>query len=126
MTAMRLVGNGHKVPPHARVQEDPGEYLIELDVSDFTESELTIDVLGPLVTVRGDQLETKEDEGLAFRLRERLEESFRLPDDVAIDRIKAFYEHGTLELHAPRRPLRPHTVAIEHKFSLVNPDAAAC
>jgi HSP20 family molecular chaperone IbpA len=126
MTGMRSVGNGHKLPPHARVQEDPGEYLIELDVSDFTEPELTVTVLGPLVAVRGDQLETEEDEGLAFRLHERLEESFRLPDDAVLERIKAFYEHGTLELHAPRKPLVPHTVAIEHKFSLVNPNAAAC
>lgn len=126
MGAMRLVGNGHKLPPHARLQEDPDEYLVELDVSDFTESELTLTVLGRLVTVRGNQLETKEDEGLAFRLHERLEESFRVPDDAAIDRLAAFYQHGTLELHAPRRPLVPHTVAIEHKFSLVNPDAAAC
>ena len=43
MAAMRAVGNGHQLPAHANVREDSGEYLIELDVSDFTESELTIE-----------------------------------------------------------------------------------
>ena len=40
MAAMRAVGNGHKLPPHARVREAEGEYMIKLDVSDFTEREL--------------------------------------------------------------------------------------
>ena len=126
MAVMRTVGNGHTLPPHARVRADTGEYVIELDVSDFTESELTIEALGPVVTVRGDQLAAKGDEGLAFRLHERLEESFRLPDDAEPEQMKAFYKHGTLELHAPRAPLARHAVPIERNPYLVHPDAEAC
>ena len=125
MTPMRTVGNGH-MPPHARVDRNESEYLIELDVSDFTESELTVGTLGPVVTVHGDQLETHDDRGVPFRLHERLEETFRLPDDAVIDRTEAFYEHGTLELHVPRRTLAPHAVRIERKPSIVNPDATPC
>ena len=65
MTAMRTVGNGH-MPPHARVDRSESEYLIELDVSDFTDSELTVGTLGPVVTVLGDQLESEEDDGVPF------------------------------------------------------------
>lgn len=125
MTTMRTVGNGH-MPPHARVDRSESEYLIELDVSDFTGSELTVGTLGPVVTVLGDQLESEEDDGVPFRLHERLQESFRLPDDAVVDHAEAFYEHGTLELHVPRRALAPHGVRIERKPSLVNPDATPC
>ncbi len=127
MAAMRAVGNGHKLPPHARVREADGDYLIELDVSDFTERELSIEALGPRLTVRGDQLETAEDDGMPFRLHERLEESFRLPDDADVDRIKASYKHGTLRIRAPRTRLEPCRVPIEPApFQLVNPRAEAC
>jgi HSP20 family molecular chaperone IbpA len=126
MTAMRAVGNGHQLPPHASVREEPGEYVILLDVSDFTERELKVEALGPRLTVRGDQLETSEDGGKAFRLHERLEESFRLPDDADADRIRVFYKHGTLEIHARRTRLAPRLLPIEHPSFHVHPDAEAC
>lgn len=125
MAVMRSPGNGRTLPPHANVREDASEYVIKLDVSDFTESELTIETLGPVVTVRGDQLESAEDEGKVFCLHERLEESFRLPDDAAPDRVRAFFEHGTLELHARRRHLASHAVRVEPRGRLINPDASA-
>lgn len=125
MAAMRAVGAGHILPPHASVREDPSEYLIQLDVSDFTENELTVERVGPRLTVRGDQQETAEDKGEAFRLHERLEESFRLPDDADADRTKAVYTHGTLEIHVRRKPLTLRVVPIERQY-LVNPIAKGC
>ena len=35
MASMRTVGDGHRLPAHASVRADEGEYLVELDVSDF-------------------------------------------------------------------------------------------
>jgi HSP20 family molecular chaperone IbpA len=127
MAAMRAVGTGHRLPAHANVREDGREYVIELDVSDFLESELVIDVVGPRVTVHGDQVQEQDEETVAFRLQERLEESFRLPDDADPGLMKAFYAHGTLELHVPRREIEPRRVPIEHRSPFVgNPDAQAC
>jgi HSP20 family molecular chaperone IbpA len=126
MAAMRAVGNGHQLPAHANVREEPIQYVIELDVADFTEAELSVQALGPRLTVRGDQLETVDDDGKAFRLHERLEETFRLPDDAVADEIKVFYKHGTLEIRAPRTHLEPRQLAIEHASYLVNPDAEPC
>ena len=127
MAVMRTVGNGHSLPQHARVREDGGKYVVELDVSDFTPHELTVEVLGRVVTIRGEQTETAEDEGRAFRLHERLTESFRLPDDADADRLTARYRHGVLELYAHRRELVPVEVQVEFgPTHVVNPDAAAC
>ena len=126
MAAMRAVGNGHQLPAHANVREENGDYVIELDVADFTESELSVEAFGPRLMVRGDQLETVEDDGKAFRLHERLEESFRLPDDADADQIEVFYMHGTLEIRAPRTRLEPRRLPIEHPSYRINPNAEAC
>jgi HSP20 family molecular chaperone IbpA len=124
MAVMRPVGNGHQLPPHAHVRTDATEYVISLDVSDFTEEELAIELLGPHVTVRGDQRETDGDEAKAFHLHERLEESFRLPDDAVSEQLQVFFEHGTLELHVPRKRLVPRLVAVERKpIGLIHAEA---
>jgi len=47
MAAMRTVGVGHRPSAHANVREDASEYVIELEVSDFLESELAIEAVGP-------------------------------------------------------------------------------
>jgi HSP20 family protein len=120
---MQAVGY-HQRPPHARVRETDTHYLIELDVADFTEAELSVVALGPVLTIRGDQLAIPGDEAKAFRIHERLEESFRLPDDSDLDDIHVLYKHGVLELRVPRLALAPHRLPIERRpASVINPDA---
>lgn len=126
MAFMRAVGNGHQHPAHASVRDEDGEYVVELDVADFTESELEVEALGRQVTVRADQVETPEDDGKAFRLHERLEESFRLPDDADAGATRVFFNHGTLEIHVPRTVLEPRRLPIEHFSYLSNPNAEPC
>lgn len=127
MGVMRAVGTGHRPPANAKVSADAREYVIELDVSDFLESELEVELVGAHITVRGDQSPDPGDDGIPFRLQERLEESFRLPDDVDTDRIRVWYGHGTLEIRAPRSRLESRTVPIEHRSPLVgSPDAVPC
>jgi HSP20 family molecular chaperone IbpA len=121
---MKAVGNGHQLPAHANVRDELGEYIVELDVADFTEQELTVEVVGWTITVRGDQLGNPGDAGRAFLLHERLEESFRLPDDADPDHTRVYFNHGTLELHTPRvRDLEPRLLTIERSPGLVNPHA---
>jgi HSP20 family protein len=127
MGVMRSVGTGHRLPASAKVRADAREYVVELDVSDFLESELDVELVGTRITVCGNQSQDPGDDGIPFRLQERLEESFRLPDDVDTDRIKVWYGHGTLEIRAPRSRLEPRTVPIEHRSPYVgNPDAVPC
>jgi HSP20 family protein len=126
MTAMHATGSSRRLPPHVHLQERDDEYLVDLDVSDFTEQELEVEVQGTTVTVRGNQKETEGDDTLPFRLHERLEESFRLPDDADAAAVRAFYEDGTLGIHAPRRPIAPRLVPIEHERWRFNPNAEAC
>ena len=127
MAVMRAVGTGHRPTGRANVRDDGDEYVIELDCSDFLERELAVDVVGLCVTVHGDQVQEPDDDNVALRLHERLEESFRLPDDALADRMKVFYAHGALEIHVPHTTLEPRRVPIEHRSPYVgNPDAGPC
>jgi HSP20 family molecular chaperone IbpA len=132
MSAMPMVGPrrgppphaGRELPPHASVSEEPGEYLIELDVSDFALGDLTVEVVGSRLVVQGEQL-GDEDGIKPFALQERLEETMRLPDDADPQRIRAIYKHGTLELHVRRRKIPRHSVPIERDY-LINPTPQGC
>jgi HSP20 family molecular chaperone IbpA len=122
---MRTVGPRQEPTKHARLRESDSLYVIELDVPDFTKAELSVEALGPCITVRGDQQETESDKGKAFRIHERLEESFRLPDDADVDQIHVHYKHGVLVLRVPRLPLAPRALPIEPRPTslLLDPDA---
>ena len=127
MLPMRRVGTGHDVSARARVQREVDEYVIELDVAEFKSDELSIETLGPSLTVRGDQHELIGDEGKPFRVRERLEESFRLPDDADTHRISSLRKGGVLEIRAPRLTLEAHPLQIAHNEGhVLNPDAEPC
>jgi HSP20 family molecular chaperone IbpA len=125
VVAMRGVGYRHQLPPHAHVRETDEQYVIELDVSDFTRAELSVEALGPYITVRGDQLAVPGDEGKAFRIHERLEESFRLPDDADPDLVNVYFKHGVLEICVRRMHLEPRRLPIERRRSglILDPDA---
>ena len=71
MSALATIEPSRQLPPHASVHEEPGEYLIEFDVSDFVLGELSVDVVGSSLVVRGEQLED-DDSHKPFSLRERL------------------------------------------------------
>jgi HSP20 family protein len=103
MTTMQRVGLARGLPPHANVTELDDEYVIELEVSDFAEPELTVELERGVVTVRGEQRETDAEAHEPFRLRERLVESFHLPEGVEPCGVAAYFEHGVLEIHAPKR-----------------------
>lgn len=125
MSAMRTMGLAPILPPNARVDQSKDEYVVHLAVPGFALEELEIDVAGRIVTVCGDQRQTGVDAG-PFRLHERLEERFELPEDVDAARVSASYMHGQIELHAPRTngvATTPRKVPIGRRFA-VNADAS--
>ena len=124
MAVLAPVASDCDLVPRIRVTEEPAEYLIELDVSGFTEQELSLGTFGHRLTVIGDQ-ESRRDLDGGPHVARRLEESFRLPDDADVDRVEAFHADGALEIHVRRRPLRSRRVAIERKY-LVDPTPKGC
>jgi HSP20 family protein len=108
------------VVPAADVYETKDEYVVELEVPGFEEKDLAVEAFDHTVLVKGARAEvaTKEEEKI-FRLRERLEREFErtfaLPPEADTARLKAVFEHGILEVHAPKTPeAKPRTIAITH------------
>ena len=48
MAVMRMVGTGHALPSHTRVREEECRYVVELDLSDFTDEELEVEANEPV------------------------------------------------------------------------------
>lgn len=95
-------------PPHGKVVEDPDEYVVELDVPEFTEDELNVQVDGDVVTVVADQHRSRRE---TLLLSERMEESFRVPEDASTADIETRFRDAKFEIHIPR-----------HRFE-INPEA---
>ena len=81
------------------IRDEPSEYVIVLDVSDFEQHELRLEVVGREIVVLG---EHPSDGDTPFRVHRRLEESFRIPDDADAERIGAVYTKDALEIHVRR------------------------
>lgn len=104
------------VLPPTDVYETEGEYIVELEVPGFEQKELGIEVTDHLLTVTGERKEEKETEEKAFRLHERLEDSFErrfeLPREADTEHLRATFEKGVLAVRAPK-VARPTAKKIE-------------
>lgn len=103
--------------PAADVYETSDEFVVELEVPGYEETELGIEVSDHTLTVTGERKETTEEKQKAFRLRERLEHEFerrfQLPLEADTKHVTAVFKKGVLELHAPKlQTAKPRKVEI--------------
>lgn len=106
--------------PAADVYEAKGEYVYELEVPGYEESDLAVEVRDHMLTVRGEKTETKEEKEKTYfvneRLAKRFERRFELPSEAATDRIGAEFKQGVLVVHAPKvAEAKPRTIEITAK-----------
>jgi HSP20 family protein len=68
--------------------------------------DLTVDLSGQLLTIRGERRrEEKKEEGEFFRAeiaRGAFSRTIRLPEDVELGTAKAEFKEGILEIHLPK------------------------
>lgn len=103
--------------PAADVYETKDEFVVELEVPGYDESELGIEVSDHTLTVTGERHDPAEQTQKTFRLRERLEHAFerrfQLPLETDSKRVTAVFTKGVLELHAPKLQMaKPRKVEI--------------
>ena len=94
--------------------------MLELEVPGYEEKELTIEAFDHTVAIAGKRSEVEEKSDKVFRLHERLEKhferSFQLPPETDTKHLKAVFENGVLELHAPKSPqVKPRKIAISRR-----------
>lgn len=95
--------------PQIDVSGDDNHYEIALDVPDMSESDLSIEVNGDVLAIKG-QKETSSEDKDKDKQYYRVERSYgsfqrtlSLPEDAVADEIKAELKKGVLRLEIPRR-----------------------
>lgn len=93
--------------PPADVKETAQDYQLCLELPGIRLEELDIEMVGEMLTVRGQKREEREDARGSYRLSERrfgrFERSFPIPADAEPDRIDAHCKDGVLKVVLPKR-----------------------
>ena len=111
------VGFAPALLPAADVYETEDEFVLELEVPGYEEKELTIEAFDHTVAIAGERREVEEKSDKTFRLHEWLEKHFErrfeLPPEADTKHLRAAFEKGVLEVHAPKsREAKPRKIAI--------------
>ncbi len=93
--------------PQLDISGDDKEYKVELDVPGLSEADLSIEIKGDMLIIKGQKEEEHESKDKQFYRIERSFGSFQrtlsLPDDANSDAIKASLKEGVLTLSIPRQ-----------------------
>ncbi len=111
------VGVAPEPLPAADLYETPSEVVVSIDVPGFEEKELEIEVSDHTLTVKGERREEKERKDKTFHLHERLEKHFErrftMPSETDLEKVKAVFGKGVLEVHVPKiEQAKPRTIEI--------------
>jgi len=93
--------------PQIDISGDANSYQISLEVPGLTESDMSLEVKGDVLVIKGQKEESSETKDKHYYRVERSYGSFQrtlaLPDDADADEIKANLDKGVLKLEIPRR-----------------------
>ena len=112
---------GQRTPtwtPATDIIEKADGYTITLDAPGFTREGLTIKVREGVLTVSGERKSPEGEDEKYFHYHERpygtFERSFRLPEHIDSESIKASYENGVLTLELNKKEeAKPHLITIK-------------
>lgn len=92
--------------PDLNISSDDKEYIITLEVAGLDEKDISIDLSGSRLTIKGNKQDESESKDKNFYRIERKFGSFQrvlaLPEDAQADRIKASMKNGLLTITVPR------------------------
>jgi HSP20 family protein len=102
-----LLGNFPAIfSPDLNISSDDKEYVITLEAAGLEEKDISIDLTGNRLTIKGNKQDESESKDKNFYRIERKFGSFQrvlaLPEDTQADRIKATMKNGLLTITVPR------------------------
>src|SRR5690606_41337831 len=108
----------HQSSPRVNIIERGNEHELQLLAPGFSKSELKLKVEDDLLTISAEKEHPALKENERYTRREfslgSFKRSFRLPENVKVEEIKAAYENGVLTLHIPKvAEQRPQPRSIE-------------
>jgi HSP20 family protein len=92
--------------PSVDISETEGEYLIKAEIPDVKKEDVKITLEDGVLTIQGQRKQEKEDKGTRYHRIERsygsFVRTFSLPDVIEVERVKAEFKDGVLNLHLPK------------------------
>jgi HSP20 family protein len=93
--------------PAANIKDNGKEYKIELAVPGMKKNDFDINLENDTLTISAEKKDVKEDENENYTRREysynAFRRTFRIPDLVSPENVKARYENGVLEISLPKK-----------------------
>jgi HSP20 family protein len=102
----RLEGTLEFATPRVDVIDRDEEILVRAEVPGVEKKDLNVDLSGQLLTIHGERRkEEKKEEGEYFRAeiaRGAFTRTIQVPEDVELEKAKAEFKDGILEIHLPK------------------------
>ncbi|MDZ7748813.1 MAG: Hsp20/alpha crystallin family protein [Halofilum sp. (in: g-proteobacteria)] len=97
---------GERELGRADLSETDTAYELQIDLPGMRKEDIKVDLSDGILTVSGERSDEREDERKGYYLSERsygsVRRSFRVPDSVKADDIKAEFKDGVLVLTMPK------------------------
>ena len=98
-------------PPFLDLIEEPGVFIVEMDMPGVRLQDLSISVTGRRLNVRGTRASVRDSSSAHIRVRERwsgaFSRSIELPGPVDAERLTATLQDGILRIVLPRQRTLP-------------------
>lgn len=113
----RTIDRNNVWSPSVDVIEDNDIVVLELDLPGLKKSDFAITVKEDVLTVSGERKRKEPEDEKHYRYFERsigaFERSFRVPEHVDGEKVKASYKNGILKLELPKKEeAKPRTIQI--------------
>jgi HSP20 family protein len=107
----------HRFMPSVDVMEKDGNLILHAELPGMTEKEIDLRLEGNTLTLKGEKKMENEDKKSSYHRLESFHgsftRSFRLPDEMDLEKIKAEYKNGVLTVTIPRIPeVKPREIPV--------------
>jgi HSP20 family protein len=96
------------VRPDVDIHETEKEIVLEVELPGLNEKDINVMVRNGVLSLKGEKKSERDEKKDTYHLVERsygaFERSFRLPDSVDEDKIKADFDKGVLRIVVPKHP----------------------
>ena len=94
--------------PAMDVAVKDGSYEIAAELPGMDQNSVELKLADGMLTITGEKTDTRNEKEKGYYLQERhyglFTRSFRVPDDVNVDKIAAQFQKGVLKITLPRKP----------------------
>jgi len=94
--------------PAIDIKEEKDKYIMEVELPGFTEKDVELKVENNVLTLSSKKEESKEESKKGYIRKERksysFSRSFNLPENTNVDKIKASFKNGILNIEIPKAP----------------------